>query len=523
MTNRSISTLIVAAVIAGLIMVTAVVLTIAGWVDASRWVMEAAWKDDYANTQSMKIIDLTGDGEKDLFVQSTNSYRLYNASGEVMLEAPFTAPLGSSMGDLNGDGTDDIITFDGSSRLQVFSKGQEILNIVAPQVVFPSDGASVRVGTIRFADGAQVIVGDGAGTLYAYDLEGRMRWELRLGADYIRGLDDTAVNGTRYLAAATYDGQVAVIDSRGQAVWSNSFGELRRLRAYDLDGDGIGEIVLGGEYGLFTILDASSGASLFSDELGQSVREIRSFEIDGNPGSLEIVAGGKDGGVWAYTLQGNRLWAGSVGGKVTEIAGMDTNRDGKLETLIGNEYGELSLFLPESGEKESLDSFSSDIARLDVEKLGNAQDSFALATLSEVAYYSLGEQTASALRYTPLLAGLFAAALVMGVAWWLSNLPQKPVARMSIQDMSPEGLQAERRMIKEMIADVERLRNGGEMTSDAYLLRLKDLRRQQADNEAAMRKAGMPIKVETMQCPHCGGIIPLGTDKCEYCGQVVIS
>jgi hypothetical protein len=111
----------------------------------------------------------------------------------------------------------------------------------------------------------------------------------------------------------------------------------------------------------------------------------------------------------------------------------------------------------------------------------------------------------------------------MGVAWWLSNLPQKPLERISIQDTSPEGLQAERRMIKEMIADVERLRDTGDVTSNAYLIRLKDLRRQQADNETAMRKAGMAMKVETMQCPHCGGVIPLGTDKCDYCGQVVIS
>jgi transposase len=77
--------------------------------------------------------------------------------------------------------------------------------------------------------------------------------------------------------------------------------------------------------------------------------------------------------------------------------------------------------------------------------------------------------------------------------------------------------------LKENIADVERLRSSGEMESGAYLARLKQLRSQLAENETALRKAGVPIKVETMTCPHCGGTLPLGQDKCDYCGQVVIS
>ena len=44
-----------------------------------------------------------------------------------------------------------------------------------------------------------------------------------------------------------------------------------------------------------------------------------------------------------------------------------------------------------------------------------------------------------------------------------------------------------------------------------------------ADNEAAYKTAGHAIKVETFACPHCGGILELGMDKCEYCGQVILS
>ena len=73
------------------------------------------------------------------------------------------------------------------------------------------------------------------------------------------------------------------------------------------------------------------------------------------------------------------------------------------------------------------------------------------------------------------------------------------------------------------IADVERLRKAGEMTPDAYLIRLKELRQRLADNETALRKAGVTVTAQTFQCPHCGGVLPLGVDKCDYCKQTVLT
>ena len=78
-------------------------------------------------------------------------------------------------------------------------------------------------------------------------------------------------------------------------------------------------------------------------------------------------------------------------------------------------------------------------------------------------------------------------------------------------------------MLKESIADVERLRKSGEVTGDAYLARLTRLRGELAENETAFKPAGFPSKVETIQGPNCGGTLELGMDKCEYCGQVLLS
>ena len=63
--------------------------------------------------------------------------------------------------------------------------------------------------------------------------------------------------------------------------------------------------------------------------------------------------------------------------------------------------------------------------------------------------------------------------------------------KVSFQNTSRESLEAQRRMLKESIADVERLRKSGEVTGDAYLARLKRLRADLAENETAFKTAGL--------------------------------
>jgi hypothetical protein len=126
-------------------------------------------------------------------------------------------------------------------------------------------------------------------------------------------------------------------------------------------------------------------------------------------------------------------------------------------------------------------------------------------------------------QFVPLLIGLIVSAAIAVVAGILASMPKKPEMKVSIEDKSRESLEAERRMLKESIADVERLRKSGEVTGDAYLARLKQLRSDLADNETAFKAAGYPITVETIKCPNCGGMLELGMDKCEYCGHVILS
>src|SRR5581483_3860858 len=276
--------------------------------------------------------------------------------------------------------------------------------------------------------------------------------------------------------------------------------------------------------GQLIVWNAADGAEEFSRSLGQPVSEVREVELNGEPSTREFVVGGKDGGVWAYSFDGttaNQLWSGSMSDKVTEIAGLDVNGDGKEEAVLGDDSGEVAIFT-ENGSRNNLPTHSSGITRIDIGKFNGARQ-VVIADGSSVEVNTVNFSSLPGFQYTPLIVGVIISAVILLIAAILASIPPKPAMKVSFQDKSRESLEAERRMLKENIADVERLRQAGEVTGDAYLARLKSLRADLAENEAAFKAQGFPITVETFKCPNCGGTLQLGMDKCEYCGQVILS
>lgn len=520
MNTRNVVTILLAILLVLIIMGIALLMAFTGWVGTQKFQTEKVWEHPYALAQSMKIIDLNGDGQDDLFLQNSFSLSIWDEGGmEIFLDTPGEY-LVSTMGDVDGDGIEDVLA------VYQAPGNKELVFVKQAQVAWRSTvqglGIPARIAVMGFAGGTQIILGDIGGNIISLDVNGNYLWDNELlFAGEIRGLDDALVNGEPRLAIIDRDGKVALFDDKGQVLWEYSAsGDLRRMRAYDLDGDRNSELLIGGENNALVALDASNGQVLFERPLGQTITEIRSFELDGEPSAMEIVAGGKSGGVWAFSASGEKLWSASVSDKVNEIVGIDLDQDGREEVVIGDDAGAVNLFSSD-GERHKLFDFGSGVARLDIGKLGSGRR-LAAASQDQVRLLELEVDALPALRFTPLLVGLVASAVILLVAWFIVTNPPKPALRLAFEDQSAESLQAQRRMLKESISDVERLRSSGEVTSDAYLKRLKELRRQLADNEAAMKKAGLQYTPETITCPNCGGALPLGTDRCEYCGQTVI-
>ena len=518
--SRKIIPFIVAFVLVCLVMVVSGVFAFSGAVTAEKFGGQAAWSAATNAPESMKVIDVTGDGVDDLFLQTADNVSVLDGNGNSLFSFGYGQPK-TTLGDADGDGHEDIIVFylgQGMS-VDIISKGTQ--KTIATMLDI---GVPARAALIRFASGPQIVLADSSGGLMALNLSGKPLWSVDFGSEESRGLDDAVINGKVHLAAANHDGSLAVFDGNGNALWSNNPGQLRRMRAYDLNGDGTSEIITGGEGGDLYVWSAADGSQFFQKSMGQPVSEVREVELNGEPSTREFVVGGKDGGAWAFSFDGataTQLWSASLADKVTEIAGIDVDGDGKEEAVLGDEAGTVAVFT-ETGSRNNLESHSSAIARIDVGKL-NGERYVVVADGSQVEALKVSFSSIPGFQYTPLIVGLVVSAVILIIAAILASIPKRPELKVSFQDKSRESLEAERRMLKESIADVERLRKSGEVTGDAYLARLKRLRSDLAENEAAFKSAGHSIKVETIQCPNCGGTLELGMDKCEYCGQVLLS
>ena len=519
--SRKIIPFVVAFILVCLVMAVSGVFAFSGAITAEKFGSDSVWSQPYSTAESMKVLNVMGDAQDELFIQNTDNVSVYDGNGNVLLNQSYQYPK-TTLGDANDDGMEDIIVYylgDLGYSVDVISNGQ-VKNIAQSLSI----GLPARVALLRFPSEPQIVLGDTSGSLLSLSLSGEPLWSYTVGSEEIRGMDDALINGQVNVAVASHDGSVVILNQDGQSVWNTNQESLRRMRAFDLNSDGKSEIITGGEYGALFVYSAVDGSQMYSQSLGQAVSEVRVVELNGEPSSREFVVGGKDGGVWAFTFDGvtaKQAWTGSMSDKVTEISGLDINDDGKEEAVIGDDAGKVAVFT-EDGTRNNLPTHSTGITRIDIGKL-NGERYVVVADGSNVAVNKVNFSSIPGFQYTPLIVGLIVSAVILVIAAILVSIPKRPELKVSFQDKSRESLEAERRMLKESIADVERLRKSGEVTGDAYLARLKRLRGDLAENETAFKSAGFPIKVETIQCPNCGGTLELGMDKCEYCGQVLLS
>jgi len=517
MNSRSVITIILALILVALVMGVSALFAFNGSAAAEKYSSDSLWSVSYSGAESMKIIDLTGDGANDLFIQNGDNASIYDAAGSLVASAD-VGDGKSTMGDINGDGVEDAVLFQiYPPMVQLIDKGKTITLVDAT----PNIGVPSRVAIIKFEGQTEIVLGADDGGLLGLSASGQELWQTRMGSEELRGMDDARINGKIYLAVGSHSGDFGIVDGSGKILWMNQTEQLRRIRSYDLFGDGTSEILTGGEYGEFAIWNGAEGTRSFVEEMGQPISEIRVAEINGDPSSIEIIVGGKDGGLWALDANGKEIWSRSVSDKVTEIVGVDFDEDGRQEVIIGDDAGEVIVFSPD-GARSKLGSYSSGITRIDEGRLGD-QRVLAVSDAGQLEALKVTHNKIPGFQFAPILVGLIVSAAILAVAWILATMPKKPEMKVSIQDRSRESLEAERRMIKESIADVERLRKSGEVGGDAYLARLKRLRADLAENETAFKEQKFPITVETIKCPNCGGMLELGMDKCEYCGHVILT
>lgn len=521
-TNQS-GVIKLAVILIVLVMGTAVFISFAGVADQAKYEQNVIWRANVAAADSVNITDLTGDGERDVFVQMAGEgFGVLDANGTVIFNESANGPVATTQGDVNGDGTPDIIAFTVGGNVAAYKGDGSLIwqrtlegSLVPGRVLaldFENDGRS------------EIIVGDTDGALVALSSEGQPLWEYDLvGGGILRGLDEVQLPNGDVVAAGLEGGLVAVVDSQGNELWqTQADAGLRRLRAFPLGGPVNGRVFVGGVGGRLDVHQPDDGGPIvWSTSIGQAVNEIRPGEVDGNPATTEVIVGGKDGGIWAFSQDGQELWSASIGPKVGEIASINVPELGGPAILFGDENGGVTAY---STQGKRLFNFNvgGEVLRLEEGRLGS-NTGIIVSDGREIAFYTFASQAAP-FWYTPIVAGILACLIIAGLAYYLmNNLKPAPTLQVSAQKMSVAAQKAQRRMVQESINDLKQMHDQGTVSSEAYLARMKTLRAQLAQTNEALMEMGEPIRAETIICPHCNGTLDLGTDRCDYCGQIVIT
>jgi hypothetical protein len=238
--SRKIIPFIVAFVLVCLVMAVSGVFSFSGAITAEKFGGNVVWSQPYDTAESMKVINVMGDDQDELFIQNTQNVSVYDGSGNALFSQDYQYPK-TTLGDVNNDGMEDIIIYylgDLGYAVDVISNGQ--IQTLAQSLGI---GLPARVALIRFSSEPQIVLGDTSGSLLALDLNGQPIWNGSTGTEEVRGMDDARINGQTYLASASHDGTVTVFDGNGAQVWSTQMEQLRRMRAFDLNGDGMSEII----------------------------------------------------------------------------------------------------------------------------------------------------------------------------------------------------------------------------------------------------------------------------------------
>ena len=275
------------------------------------WIYQVDCSYDYNEDDVRDVVAATGDDSS-----GTGPKRVYclnGLSGDSLWERPLGGPGFAAMGvkDFTGDGIPDVLA-GCSDDAETDGFGIGINGATGAQMwSFPAAGSSVwgveQLDDVTGDGIPDVIIGDFSGHIYGINAAtGSQVYTLQIGTVIITRLERLGdVNGNGYAdiipAHSTTTTTQVIEGSTGGVIWSHSVADQpwNVARIADITGDDIDDVLLGtlfnNNYVYF--LNGVNGSELKKISYGQAVDAIASIPDVVGDGSLEMVAGGRNGKV----------------------------------------------------------------------------------------------------------------------------------------------------------------------------------------------------------------------------------
>jgi hypothetical protein len=502
------------------VMGSAVAVTFVLGADTGKLSLQAAWQAPAKGVVALKLVAAQGERKSDLYLQDDSKAALFDArTGALVFERSLAPGSTTSLGDVDGDGRVDLLLFEpAASDLRVSALHlPDQRPLLDAMVKLP--GSLDRAIAVRLDATSAVgaVLHSTTGQLVAIGPDGKQRWTQAGPTGELVTLD-TVNSGGRQLTVCATKAAVVVFDSDGTTRWQHQpTGQLRRARSLEPT-SGQSVVVLGEESGKLVVLAGADGSVLWSSELGQPPTELRLADFDGDPRALELVVGGKRGGVWVFSPSGKELLAANThAGKISEIASVLTEGERGEALVIGGTGGVTELLVP-PGKRSAGERFPDAVERM-LGATPGGQPMLFVATGSVLVARTLSFNAAPA-WYSLLWAGALGCLVVGVVAWLLARTQPAPPLHLGAEQMTIEAQRARKIMLRESLNELKQL--SPRLAQADFMQRLRELREQIADADRRLLQLGANLQPQIFACPRCGGPLEIGVERCDYCGSGVV-